>query len=403
MTTVIYNPIKDSRRIAIVDVLRGWALLGVVLMNYTDVYQYLGSPPKPGTFDNILLMIGGIIFSAKSWTMLSFLFGYGFAILIDNVASKGVNPVKFFSRRMFWLLVIAVINSAFFFGDILKDYAVLGMVLLLFRNCSAKTAFYACIALVIINPFLTAYIISLHISGPALAAPYFALYQSHNWFDIFKSGLMGTYEFEILNPFYSVVCHEVIFLCFLLGLAAQKVNFFGRLAENKKYIKRIFWGSLAFTLAMQAMWPIVAATGIKHPFRYFAPFFWGILSTMLFLMAAICWLFISNKLRRFFSALQAFGKMTLTNYVTQNILTVILFSGVGFRLGSFGLSYGTYMLIALVIYIVQIFLSKWWLSRYNFGPLEWMWRQLSYAKKLPIKKATEPDDSTIIAANTANR
>jgi len=384
--TATYTPVATDKRIAIVDILRGWALLGVVLMNYSDVFFYLGAPPKIGPVSNALILAGNIIFSAKSWTLLSVLFGYGFAILIDNVASKGINPTAFFIRRMFWLLVIAFVNSAFFFGDILKDYAVLGIVLLLFRNCSAKTAFYISLALIIANPVLTAFIFTLRINGMALAAPYFPLYQSHNLLDIFKSGLMGTYKFELLNPFYSVVCHEVILLCFLLGLAAQKINFFGRLNENRKYIKRIFWISLGFTLLMQASWPVMKALGLQQAFKYYQPMFWGVLSTMLFTTSAICRLYISGKLRRFFSGLQVYGKMTLTNYVTQNILAVVLFSGVGFRLGMQGLSYGVYMLIALAIYIAQIYFSRWWLAKYHFGPLEWVWRQLSYGKRLPIKR-----------------
>src|SRR5687767_2103582 len=126
------QPIQQSQRTAIVDILRGWALLGVVLMNYVD-YFYMGldfSTWKPDMLANILQGFGNILFAAKSWTMLSFLFGYGFAVLMNNVESKGINPVGFFSRRMFWLFVLAIINSAFFWGDILKDYSVMGMVLL---------------------------------------------------------------------------------------------------------------------------------------------------------------------------------------------------------------------------------------------------------------------------------
>src|SRR6185312_3179279 len=289
--------------------------------------------------------------------------------------------------RMFWLLAIAFVNSAIFFGDILKDYAVLGMVLLCFRNVSAKTAFYIAIVLLIANPFLTAYIISLRINGFALASPYFAFYQSHSLLDVFKCGLMGTYKFEMLNPFYSVVCHEVILLCFFIGLAAKKINFFDRLADNKKYVKRTFWSTLAFSILM---FPVMMLVGKLHLNRYFMPFFWQTLSMMLFTVSAICWLFIAGKLKRFFTALQVFGRMTLTNYITQNLLAVIIFSGVGFRLGVAGLSYGTYMLIALGIYIVQAYFSKWWLSRYYYGPVEWLWRQLSYGKQLPIKRDEKP-------------
>src|ERR1700683_311076 len=200
METTIISPVGQNKRIVIVDVLRGWALLGVVLMNDTAIFFFSGSKPNPDAFHNFLIKFSTAVFDSKSWTMLSFLFGYGFAVLMDNVASKGINTVRFFLGRMFWLLVIAFIDSAIWYGDILKDYAVLGMLLLLFRNVSAKTAFYISLALLLVNPPLTAFILSFKIHGFALASPYFPLYHSPNLFDVLKSGLICTYRFEILSP-----------------------------------------------------------------------------------------------------------------------------------------------------------------------------------------------------------
>ena len=150
------QPITERNRNAVIDVLRGWALLGVVLMNYVD-YYYLGinfSVFKPDSFTDLLVTTSNIIFSAKSWALLSFLFGFGFAVLIEKVNAKGINTYTFFSRRMFWLLVLGLINSLFFFGDILKDYAVTGMLLLLFSRASAKTAFFTALFLLhyVLNP-----------------------------------------------------------------------------------------------------------------------------------------------------------------------------------------------------------------------------------------------------------
>jgi uncharacterized protein len=389
MRTTIISPVGQNKRIVIVDILRGWALLGVVLMNYDIIFSFVGSKPNPDAFNNFLIGFNNVVFESKSWTMLSFLFGYGFAVLIENVASKRINPVRFFLGRMFWLLVIAVINSAVWFGDILKDYAVLGMLLLVFRNVSAKTAFYISLALLLVNPALTAFFLSLKISGFALAAPYFPLYHSHNLFDVLKSGLICTYRFEILSPVNSIVFPEVVLLCFLLGLAAHKINFFGRLAENKKYIKRAFWTSLGLTLMLWVPFTFPQAAWLKSVFKYFMPLFWLFLSTMIFIASAICWLYLAGKLKRFFGALQLYGRMTLTNYVVQNILGMLLFSGFGLGLVMHHLSYGVFMLIALAIYVAQMYFSKWWLSRYYYGPLEWLWRQLSYGKKLPIKRVRD--------------
>src|SRR5471030_3310014 len=154
METSVVAPIQQSQRTAIVDILRGWALLGVVIMNYA-YFSKFGDPkdsPKVDTVNSILDSILNIFFSAKSWTLLSLLFGYGFAALIDHIRAKGLNPVKFFSRRMLWLLVFAFINSCFFFGDILRDYALMGLFFLFFYKSKGKFAFILALVLIAVLP-----------------------------------------------------------------------------------------------------------------------------------------------------------------------------------------------------------------------------------------------------------
>jgi uncharacterized protein len=400
----IAQPIQQGQRTAIIDMLRGWALLGVALMNYTDHY-FLGldfKTFKPDTATGILMGFGQIVFAAKSWSMLSFLFGYGFAVLMTNVFNKGINGYAFFTRRMFWLFVLALVNSAFFWGDILKDYALMGMVLLLFYKLSAKAVFYISIALLVICPAISAYINSFHIPGGFDAiSPYYSLFQSHNPLKVFAFGWIATYKWEIVSPSYLVTVHLVMLSCFLLGLAAQKINFFNRLAENKKYIKRAFWSTLVFTLLMMALF--ITSQQLKLTWmKYYQP--WNIVtvSHMLFYVSALCWLYVAGKLKAFFRSIQTIGKMTLTNYMTQNLLAVLLFSGFGFGLSfTHRLHFSFYLLLPFIIYVAQVYFSKWWLSHYNYGPIEWMWRQLSYAKRLPIRKTSSVIEEPALADNLA--
>ncbi|MXV17675.1 DUF418 domain-containing protein [Hufsiella ginkgonis] len=388
-----FTPIQRYQRISIIDILRGWALLGVVLMNYID-YYYMGldfSKVKMDAVANVLQGISSLVFQAKSWTMLSFLFGYGFAVLMQNVANKGINPYTFFSKRMFWLFVLAIINSSFFWGDILKDYAVMGMVLLLFYRSSAKTAFIISLVLLVSIPAVQAYVNTLQQSGGMeLMKPDFPLYKSGNILKVLWFGLLGTYKTEILSMGYLVTVHVVMLTCFFLGLAAQKTGFFTRLAENRKYLKRIFLISLGAALAIIGLFITMNMLKIKDPFKYYNPWYLFVLSSMVFFMSAICRLYLAGKLKALFYSLEMIGKMTLTNYMVQNFLGIFLFSGVGFSL-SLGhkVHFGYYLLMALVIYIIQVYFSKWWLSKYNYGPVEWLWRQLSYGKKLPLKKASD--------------
>jgi uncharacterized protein len=285
------------------------------------------------------------------------------------------------------LFILAIINSALFWGDILKDYAVMGMVILMFRKCSARTALFICIGLLLAVPGIAAIVNSFNRpGGMELLNPYFHFFESRNPVNVLWFGLLGTYLFEFVSLNYLITVHFMMLSCFFLGMAAQKSNFFTNLSENKKYIKRTFWISLASVLAVVAL--IILTQKFKWKWNtYYRPFFWVIFGSMLFIMASLCWLYVSGKLKAFFNSMQVIGKMTLTNYLVQNFIALMLFSGMGLNLSlKHRLHFGYYLLFALSLYIAQVYFSKWWLAKYQFGPVEWLWRQLSYAKRLPLKK-----------------
>ncbi|MES2274940.1 MAG: DUF418 domain-containing protein [Bacteroidota bacterium] len=386
MTTEQIQPIAPSKRTAIVDMLRGWALLGVVLMNYTDLY-YLDRNFKnfhPDLLTKILSNFSGIVFAAKSWTMLSMLFGYGFAVLITNVSNKGINPVKFFTIRMFWLFVLAFVNSAFWFGDILKDYAFMGLILLFFYKIKPKPAFIICVVLLALLPVIQPLVNHIHSTSNDTFMKLFPLYHSASLLNNFKFNLLATYYGEIISPQYAITVHIAMLICFLLGYSAQRVDFFNKLADNKKYIKRVFWYMLLIALVLTVF--ALFADKMKWTYyKYYNPRYYIVLSIMLFTVAALCWLYIAGKLKRFFSSMEVIGKMTLTNYMTQSVIIFFVFNGAGLGIGS-KLPFWFYMVLPISIYIAQVYFSKWWLSRYNYGFVEWIWRQLSYNKRLPLKK-----------------
>lgn len=395
------QPIEDQKRTAIVDILRGWALLGVVIGNYIDfIYIGLSTLAIPNSpLSNVLKEITRYFFAAKSWTLLSILFGYGFAILINNVANKGKNPVSFFCWRMICLFILSFINSAFWLGDILKDYAFLGLLLLLFYKSSAKTIIKTSILLFLLTPFIHAFVNTITITLPDVNTDpkYLQLYHSGNLLDVFKFNLLGTYYGEILLLNYAITVHIVMFACMLLGFYAQKINFFNRLHELKKQLKRTFFISLIIAVPLGVCFKI--ATINKASFlTYFNPVFWLIISTMLFIASGLCLLYINNKLKTIFSYFRVCGKMTLTNYMAQNILAVFIFSGIGLKLYN-TMPYWFYFVLAISVFIIQLFISKWWLSKFNFGPVEWLWRVMSYRKLFPFKKV---ENSPVFVEENSN-
>jgi len=386
MSIASNQPIQQFNRTIIVDILRGWALLGVVIMNYLDFFTIDRNWDKfnPDIFTNVLLYVTQLIFSAKAWTMLSLLFGYGFAVLMDNIKEKGHNPYSFFAGRMFWLLVLAFINSALFFGDILKDYALLGLVLLLFYRSSAKTTFISSLVLLIVIPALSAYISSLGGSGWLSLPKLFPLYKSNNLFNVLYFGLKGTWVAQMVSKPYLYTVHVVMLCCMLWGFSLYKINFFNNLPSKLKYIKRAFFIALTLSVLFMVFFMIAQHYKLPH-YKYYNIYYWSILSTMITIGSAITWLYVAGKLKSFFANLALIGKMTLTNYMVQNLIGLLVFSGFGLKVWStYPLWF--YITLALIVYTLQVYFSKWWLSRYNYGPIEWIWRQLSYRKKLPLKR-----------------
>ncbi len=378
----IVVPLKQSQRIAIVDILRAYALLGVVIINYTAFRDWDFS--HGSHIDAVLGYIATYVFLRKSALLLSVLFGYGFSVLINNLQKKNHKPVPFFIKRMFWLFVIAFINSCFFDGDILKSYAVLGVILLFFQNSSTKTVLAFAIVLLVFIPFSYGYT-RFSMSNEVIENfdTQYSLYMSHNIFDVIKYNLQFSYVVQSTWPFYAIFVQYVMLCCFLWGMYIQRIRFFENLSDNKKYIRKIFW----FSIPAVAVSTGITIVSQKNSFllKYGNFIIISYLCAMLFFTSAIMWLYVSGKFKRIFNAMQYYGKMTLTNYLVQNIIAFFLFSGVGLSIGK-TYPYWFYFVVAVLVFVLQIFISKLWLRQFNYGPVEWIWRELSYGRKLFMRE-----------------
>jgi uncharacterized protein len=260
----------------------------------------------------------------------------------------------------------------------------MGLVMMLFYKIKPKPAFVIFIVLFLTLPALTPWVYKIKSDGEKHFSQLIPLYHSKNFFDNVKFNLLGTWYREMISPGYLYMVHLVQLMCFMLGFAAQRINFFENLLDNKKWVKRIFWCTLIGFILLSAFFPI--AQKMKWSFyKYYNIRYQYIIITMVCIASALCWLYINNKLKAFFRAMENIGRMTLTNYMVQNIIAFFVFGGVGLHLSS-TMPYWFYLALALAIYIVQVFFSKWWLSRYNYGLVEWIWRQLSYGKRLPLQK-----------------
>ncbi|WP_310557051.1 DUF418 domain-containing protein [Flavobacterium sp.] len=363
-----------TTRTKIIDILRGWALLVVVICNYSvfaynEDYQIVDK----GIVSDILQTLERFLFSAKGWSLLFVLFGFGFGVFMDKFQG---NSYLGFVKRMLVLFLFAFVNSIIYDGDILRDYAFLGLLILFFYKLPAKQILIIALTILFFIPFLDAYINSLDMSHVetqlALVAP---LRYSYYFVDLFRFNFWTSYYFEVVNLGYSVTAHCVMFVCMLLGLWAQKTNFFETVFSNLKKVKTIALLSFVSALVLS----LILFFSLQHKatyLAYFSPNYWIVLLTMIFTTACICLLFLKQRCKAIFVHFSVVGRMTLTNYMVQNLISFFVFQGFGLRL-FYNLPYYSYFIIAICVYILQIFFCTWWLKNNNYGPLEILWRKLS--------------------------
>lgn len=401
------GPIRSGERYILLDALRGLALFGICLANFPEFSLYTFLEEKAATgmptagIDRIVRYLQYIFIDGKFYTLFSILFGIGFSIIISNAMRKQVNGFAIFYRRMVILLLIGFLHLMFLWsGDILMLYALLGLFLPFFRNVShvrllTASAFFLLLPIVIdtilgitgVNP--SAAVVSAQqyfCARYGITDDNFAywLRDANNYPDVFKfliqGALVRVQEFIDGNRAFKVMG------LFLLGFYIGRTCLYARLDENKMLLKKItMWGFLiGLPVSLIYAWSAMNA----HP--------WGIaMHTLLYTIsvfpmglayiAAFSLYYIKKKDHRIFRLLAAPGRMALTNYIGQSVCGMIIFYGIGFGFGAdTGLIY--VLLTATVVYLFQMVFSHIWLHYFQFGPLEWIWRMLTYGKKYKLKK-----------------
>ncbi len=379
------TPTGSAERIQALDILRGFAVFGILAVNiagfagpvFLPGYEY---PEFIPWFDELAKGLITLFAESKFFTIFSFLFGLGFSVQIVRSEAKGRNIKTFYPRRLWLLFVIGILHTVFLWtGDILRLYALLGFALLAFHNRSNRTLIIWIIVLLVIS-FLT---IGLF-GGEAGKIPgYDILGKARSTYN--SPSYLNVLIFQFFSGFSSFA---IIFLLqgpsvmalFLLGLLAGRLKFFESLPENRTILKRALWIGLitglignGFFLWVEDPWLSSLAITFGSP-------------TMS--AAYVCGLTLLSISRRGLKLLVPFvsvGRMALTNYVLQSVICLFLFSGFGLgwyeKIGAAGL-----LGLAVLIYLLQIPFSALWLRRFRFGPLEWIWRSLTYRQWQAIRK-----------------
>jgi uncharacterized protein len=370
------GPVSRGERIATLDVLRGFALFGVLLA-YT--FWSLGTAPEETwtPIDRGLAWAEETFLDGKFMTLFSFLFGLGFAVFLERASARSADPVPTYVRRLAVLLVIGLVHALTLRdGDILAPYAILGFLLLLFRRASNRVLAIAFVVLAFLPPVAT-----WAIAHTGIRLPKRPDETGLGWFQVRYAYVRYWYA---VNPIY----WPYNLALFLAGLWVGRRRIFENLPERIRLFRGVLFAGLLVGFGAQAARVALLPAGANAPptpeRRLALDLLWTShwLGLAAFYAAAVTLVTSKPAWRRPAGWLAAVGRTALTNYLMQAALIVPICFAFGLwdrvtpRLA---------VLLALVVGVFQVAASVWWLERFQFGPAEWLWRSLTYGRRQPMR------------------
>jgi len=407
-------PVQQAERVQIVDILRGFALFGILFVNMTifsHPFQAIVLPADPSLpwVDRAALWLIHALGEGKFYALFSMLFGLGLTLLMGRVEGRGGRFVPLYLRRLLVLLAIGLIHAfLIWMGDILVLYALLGFLLILFRKAKPRTLLiwvFIFLAIPILFNLAVTGLVALGRTVPEVAAQIdeafaqaeagyradveraYQGYASRNYLEVTAQ---RAYDYQTMGLSSFWFLGFSVFAMFLLGVYFGKTGLFQNLEANRPFFRRMAILGLTLGLAgnllyamlimpisrVQPTWTLLLAN-TAHAL--------GAPLLMLGYVSVLCLLALNPLWGKRISVLAPVGQMALTNYLTQSIVCTLIFYGYG--LGLFGkVGFAAGIGLTLVIYLLQIPISHWWMKRFQYGPAEWLWRSLTYGKRQPMKR-----------------
>lgn len=430
-------PVGQTERIEILDALRGFAILGILLMNIPGFGLPSAVSQDPtlwnevGTINFKVLFFVNLVPEGTQRAIFSMLFGAGILIFTSRAEKKlpGIWPADYFLRRQLWLMLFGLFDVwvLLWFGDILFDYACLGILVFTFRRLPVKGLLIGagiCFLLMIGREMRDLYKDKAMIAkGEQIAAidttktklteqqkedlSAMTGFKERNTREkklkrVEKSirkttgSFADAYEYRgemymgFLVRFVYLGAWDVLSFMFL-GMAFLKMGILTGQASAKTYWIMTMTGlGLGLTLSYIRFQSFITANFNWFELtknQYFELYTLSRLGRSLGLLGLILLLYKSGWIKWLFALMRPVGQMAFTNYLTQSLLCGLFFYGVGF--GMYGkLQRVEVYYFVLAVWVVQIIWSHLWLRYFNFGPFEWLWRSLTYWKKQPMKKTT---------------
>ncbi|MBD8527087.1 DUF418 domain-containing protein [Pseudomarimonas arenosa] len=401
------QPLPGTERIDSLDLLRGFALLGILLMNI-QVFAMPGSaymnPSSYGDLSGVNFWVWSlthVLADQKFISLFSILFGAGVCVFTERAEGKSGGALGLHYRRMFWLLLFGLIHAHFiWYGDILVSYALCGFLVFWFRRLSPR-ALIIWSAVFFLMPVLYNGLTQLamgEIPAQAKAAMLKSWAPSVDKIQEELNAYTGSWlEQQAQRHKSALMLETLVFAVFffwrgmsmmLLGMALYKLGVLSASRSASFYNRLIVIGTL-FGIGLSSWgvqwnfshgWSLEQSMFGGAQFNYIGSL--GLALAYLGLIMRIHQLGVLSRLR---TRLMAVGRMAFSNYIAQSLLCTFVFYGFG--LGYFG-SFERWqqLLVVLGVWLILLIWSPIWMQRYRFGPLEWLWRALSYWKRPRMRR-----------------
>ncbi len=399
-----YRPVEPASRIVEVDIVRGFALFGVLMVN---MYGFgADSMAWNSPTDQLAFATMRVFFESKSWTLFSMLFGFGFAVQLQRVHERGFNILPIYLRRLAVLFALGAAHALLYDGDILMLYAELGLGLLVVRRLPKRMLLLLAIGLMLVFPlarFVSAWDQPAELEEIQSVGEARAQLERAQRNDVYATGSLAEVAADNASaipadPLEDVTSPEsglAVFAMFLLGFSVGRSGVLRDIPGHTVSIARVRAWGLGFGFAAMAAERVLVATAGYAVFRsqqagpgvQFAGdflFAFGIAALSLGYAATLILAAQTPRGKAALAPLAQVGRLALTVYLTQTLMFTTLFYGYGFG-QAFRLGPGAVTAWAVMIFAVQVAACQWWSRRFRFGPMEWLWRCLTYLKWQPLR------------------
>jgi uncharacterized protein len=402
------TPATPDQRLTLIDALRGAALFGVLLVNMlwfagfeNAVSEESLATLSTSALDGRVAELIDLLVSAKAIGVFSFLFGVGFAMQLESMGRNGHAPHRRYSRRLTGLLILGLVHwLAIWSGEILHVYALAGFALLALSGLRTRTLVVAGLVLAVLARPIVGRLYLLTGGDGSMLTPTvddlalrYDVFMHGSFADAVGLQLRTDVSWQLISgSTLAAILHALG--RFMVGVAVARG---GYLKNPAPYLRQVRWIAavalpVGFVLEHDwifASWlqahQLLSAPVAVQVFRHACNSLGVVCMTAGYVALFIAlWQFAA--VRRALAWLVPTGRMALTNYLSQTAICYLLFFGFGLALmGRVGAT--ACLAISVVIFLLQAAVSHWWLARFNFGPMEWLWRWWTYTGRPPLRRA----------------